>query len=127
MGSSFEDFQNVLHQANQERCAMPCLSASRTKGESTTTPSSGASTEDDASVNGTEPQMEIDTTVAPTATSEEPTMHMMETSEEPTGTDTDAKPHMEIDRFEEPAATSEEPDMSTSEEPDMSTTDMSFG
>jgi hypothetical protein len=111
--SSFEDFQNVLHQANQERCAMPCLSASDTQRKTATGASAG-----DASVNGTEPHMEIDTTVAPTATSEEPTMHMMETSEAPAGTDTDTKPHMEVDSFEEPTATSEEPDMST--------TDMSF-
>merc|ERR1711957_285318 len=72
--STFEEFQSVLHQANQERCAMPCSGAGRTWRETTTTPSSGMPTEDDTSVNASEPHAEIDATVAPTAASEEPTM-----------------------------------------------------
>merc|ERR1712238_99373 len=79
--STFEEFQIVLHQASQERCAMPCLGAGRTWRETTTTPSSGMPTEDDTSVNASEPHMDIDATVAPTATSDEPTP--------PTETETD--------------------------------------
>merc|ERR1712238_15257 len=116
--STFEEFQIVLHQANQERCAMPCLGAGRTRRETTTMPSSGMSAEDDVSVNASEPHAEIDATVAPVATSEEPTMHLQETSDMPMGT---AEAHMEIDSDHSPVATSEEPAMHMQEASDMPT------
>jgi len=58
---------------------------------------------------------EIDVTVAPTATSEEPTMHKQETADMPAGT---AEAHMEIDVTHTPTATSEEPTMHKQETAD---------
>jgi len=105
--STFEAFQTALHQANHERCPLPCSSASPSM-PSTETSTMPTDSENDTSVNESSPHMEIDSDHSP---------HME--------IDSDHSPHMEIDSDHSPNATSEEPTEPPTESSDMISTETS--